>query len=364
MPGLESLKEEFARDKPLAGRGVLLHMHMTPETITLGEVLCSGGAQVAYIPSNRNPSAPAVVRRAEEHGGVVLEDVAQLDEITEVARNANLTFLVVEGNGRIFMALHQDPPRPAFFNLVCGISEHTSGGGRLVDSFDPAQLLVPVVAVYRNPLKTVIETGLGTSQTVAAALLRGLGKPVAGRRVVVVGFGNVGRGVARILRTLGARVTVVEKREEGCLQAHLEGFHVAGLADALPTADLCVTTTGTKSVVTAGIMEGAKEGLVVANVSNQPHEIDLSGCQSAGSVDGNLVSWMTPSGRSFYVLGGGLQVNHVVEAGNPAELMDLSFSLHALCLCWLVEREPAPGVYPVPQDLMERVAALVLGGRK
>lgn len=359
MPVLESLKAEFVCDKPLAGRGILLHMHMTQETVALGDVFGLGGARVVYLPSNRNPSPLAIGHKAREQGGIILEDLEQLDGAVERFRDEELTFFVVEGNGEIFSALHREPRQFACLALVRGISEHTSGGGRLVNAFS-GRLLVPVVAVYRDPMKTMLETGLGTSQTVTAALLRGLEEPVAGRRVIVVGFGNVGRGLARMVRTLGGRVIIVEKSAERALEAHLEGFQVSSLREVLLTADICVTTTGASSVLTAAVLEQVKEGLVVTNVSNQPQEINLAGCEPVGSIGHHLVSWVTPGRRRFCVLGGGLQVNHVVEAGNPAELMDISFALHAMVLRWLCERELEPGVYSVPQEFRERVATLLM----
>ncbi|MCP4655048.1 MAG: hypothetical protein GY856_06470, partial [bacterium] len=223
MQSLARLRQTFGREKALAGSTVLLNMHLTPETLALGRVLRAGGARLIFLPSNRNPAPPEIVREAEDDGRVL----AGAQELAAVDWRATAPCLVVEGNGRIFRELHrpEDSGLPVGEGIVA-ISEHTSGGGRMVDRFDGDRLRVPVVAVYRDRLKTRLETGLGTSQTVVAALIRGLRRPVAGRRTVVIGFGHVGRGVATSLRTLGARLLVVDVRGEALLEARLAGFAV------------------------------------------------------------------------------------------------------------------------------------------
>ncbi|HEX3128035.1 MAG TPA: NAD(P)-dependent oxidoreductase [Thermoanaerobaculia bacterium] len=360
MRGLARVREVFSAGRPLAGWTVLLHMHLTRETLALGEVLAAGGACPVFLPSNRNPAPDAVCRDARGLG-VLLDSLGEVPGAIGTAQT-----LVVEGNGRVFEELHRDPPSP-LDGRVAGISEHTSGGGRIVDRFDPSGIRVPVVAVYNDPLKAELETGLGTSQTVLAALLRGLGRPVAGRRAVVIGYGNVGRGVARCLRILGARVTVVETAGAARLQARLAGFPLADLANCLPEAELCLTTTGSDGVITADHLAAVREGLVLANVSNRPKEIDLAGCDRIGAeppeAAGPFSFWSCGGGPVFGLLGGGLQVNHVLEEGNPEELMDLSFTLHALVLRWLAAERPAPGLHPIPDRLRQAAAELVLGGR-
>lgn len=353
MPALAALGEEFAEQRPLSDRRVLLHMHLTTETVTLGEVLHRAGAEVVYLPSNRQP-APAVIETLARLRGRVLggeDDLALLD-----VRQT----LVVEGNGRIFRGVQAGRRPTGFFRSVQGISEHTSGGGRTVDAAAPDRLRVPVVAVYREPLKAELETGLGTSQSVAAALLRGLGRPLAGRALMVIGFGRVGRGVARTVRTLGARVTVADTAAEARLRAHLDGFAVRDPAEAIAGAEICITATGMPGVVNAELLAGARVGLTLANVSNHPEEIDLAGCRRVGE-SGVLSFWQVPAGGPrIALLGGGLQVNHTVEQGNPAELMDLSFAVHALVLTWLRITDPPPAVYSVPAEVRERAAALHL----
>jgi adenosylhomocysteinase len=355
MPGLARLADRFARQQPLASLAVLLNMHLSEETASLGEALARGGARLAYLNSGREAPTPRTVRRLAGHGGQVLPTLEALDEPAPI--------LVVEGNGRVFTALHGEPPAAGALGRIVGISVHTSGGGRLVDAFEAGggQARIPVAAVYRTPLKATLETGLGTSQTAASALLRGLGAPVAGRRVAVVGYGHVGRGVARTLRTLGARIVVVETRAEAELEAVLAGFAVAPLEQAVADSEIAITATGRSGLVAAPLLETARDGLVLANLGNRPDEIDTAGCARDGEAGGGPAAWRTPGGRRFRVLGGGTQLNHAIGRGNPPELMDLSLSLHGLVLEWLATTQPAPGVLNPPAALVEAAARLCLG---
>jgi adenosylhomocysteinase len=190
--------------------------------------------------------------------------------------------------------------------------------------------------------------------------LRGLGVPLAGRRVTLIGYGHVGQGLARIFSTLGARLTVVDIRAEARLLAVLAGYETDVLPAALSSADVVITATGRPSIITAAALESARDDVILGNVSNCATEIDRTGCQYLGSAGPSLEALRAPSGRRFLLLAGGIQLNHVFEQGNPAELMDLSFSLHALTLEWLANAAPAPAVYPVPPSITERAAALCL----
>lgn len=355
MPGLAALASRFAVDRPLDGYDVLLNLHLSDETARLGETLACGGASVVYLNSGViQPSAHTLRLIAARQGRVL----GGLDDLPLAQR----PMLVVEGNGRVFSAIHADARPPPAMERIRAISVHTSGGGHKVDAFEAAggRMRVPIVAVYRSALKAKLETGLGTAQSAAAALLRGLGAPVSGRRVAIVGFGNVGRGLARILRTLGARLSIVEARPEAALEAVLGGYAVLSLTAALPRAEIVVTTTGNSGVITAEALEHAREDQVLATLGDRPDEIDIAGCQREGQRSPHLAAWRTPGGRRFWLLGGGVQLNHVIGRGNPAELMDLSFSLHALSLAWLAATRLAPGVAPPPLALREEAARLCL----
>ncbi len=385
MPALRRLEAEFRGHRPLRGWRVLLHMHLTDETAALGACLAAGGASVVYLPSNRNPSPEHVVAEVRSRGA----HIAQVAELDDLAMASDDRFLVVEGNGRIFERVHSPGAASPFAARVAAISEHTSGGGRKVDAYYAAVsqravdaggdvagdiavdaagegvnriggFKVPVVAVYRDALKGALETGLGTSQSTMAALLRGFHAPVAGRQVLIVGYGNVGTGLARSLAALGARVMVNDIRDERCLMARLAGHQVVTLAQGLGCAEVCLTTTGASSVINDRVLADCRDGIWLANVSNMPSEIDTEGCRHIASEEPARSLWQTTSGKQFVLLGDGLQVNHVVGTGNPASLMDISFALHALVLRWLAEEPRSVGLLPVPQGIRDQVASLVL----
>ena len=361
MPALRALQAEYERVRPFHGSGVLLHMHLTQETVELGRTFSAGGAKVVYLPSNRQPAAAEVLREAVTHGSV-FDSPERIELLTGCLQNSS-GFYVVEGNGRFVSAVHApfeaDWP---FLRAIRGVSEHTSGGGRIVDGLDPSCVRIPIAAVYRCRLKRDLETGWGTAQSVTAALLRGLGRPIAGRRVGIIGFGAVGRGIARSVRTMGGHVTIADRSKEALLIARLQGFRVASIPDILAVSDVCLTATGSARVVTVDDLERCKEGIILANVSNKSNEIDLADCERLGEHARHLSQWRAPGGARFFVLGGGLQVNHVLEDGNPAELMDISFALHAVVIRWLIEENIQPGVYSIPDVLLEEVAAYAFEG--
>jgi adenosylhomocysteinase len=231
---------------------------------------------------------------------------------------------------------------------------HTSGGGFKVDAMGDSAL--PLVAVYRDRLKGDVETGLGTAQSCAAALLTALRAPIAGRVIAVVGYGNVGRGVARTLAALGARSVAVDVDPERVVRARLDGVRVETLSGALARAELCITGTGRRGLIARPALERCRTGIVFASLSDQPAEVDVDGCAPLGDVDEWTDAWR--AGDSiFYRLGRGIQVNHVVARGNPAELMDLTFSLHALIVRWLAEAPRPRGVHAVPDQVRTWVAA-------
>lgn len=356
MRGLETLKEVWSFTRPLAGNAVLINMHLTRETLNLADTLKYAGARIIFLPSNKYEPDPVVSSNATKLGAVI----RSTDSLNEFSKNYDESYLVIEGNGKIFNEIHNESNPLCIASNIKGISMHTSGGGRIVDSFDHSKIRVPVVAVYKDPLKTDIETGVGTSLTVAASLLRGLSRPIAGRKIAVVGFGNVGRGIALKLRSLGARVTIVEKKASVSLNAELEGFNLDTLQEALTQAELCITTTGTKKVINQSALANAREGILLANVSNQPEEIDVSGCKVIQDAGSSLKYWRTASGRNFGILGDRLQVNHIVGSGNPKELMDISFTIHCLIMDWLVSKKIAVKLHSVPEDIREHAAKLTM----
>jgi adenosylhomocysteinase len=352
MPILAAIRRDLKDKRSFAGWGVLLNLHLTPETLELGRTLHEGGARVLFMPANRNPAPPEIERRAGAVG-----EVLSSSEAIAALRSEPVGTLVIEGNGRIFSRLQEGGNLPPVLAAVHGLSMHTSSGGRKVDATDPESLRVAVVAVYRDRLKTELETGLGSSQSTAAAVLSALRRPIAGRSALVVGFGGVGRGIARTLRALGARVRVAEIGPEARLTAHLEGFPQVELPEGLAGVDLCLTATGLAGVIGPAALALARDGLTLATVGDCPEEIDVSGCEPCGG--GALsATFRTPGGAVVRLLAGGIQVNHVLARGNPCELIDLSFGLHVLCLRWLVEARPAPGLFLPPRNARDWVASL------
>jgi len=354
MPVLSSIEKSFSIDKPLAGWGILVHMHLTNELLRLGNCLRVGCGQVYYWPSNRNPTETWIAEQAVTTGGHIVTSFEDLPV------NLEQPFLIIEGNGKFFSLIHDTPDATAFLKTVKGISEHTSGGGNIIDRYNHDKIKIPVVAVYRDPLKYQLETGLGTSQSTVASLFKGLNEPVAGRKVHIIGYGKVGSGCARSLAALGAHMLVSDISSEKCLMAKYSGFQVVTIEQGIRKADICITTTGTASILNEENLEKCRDGLLVANVSNVPKEIDTDGCINCGELDKERVLWKTKKGKRFEVLAGGIQVNHVLGNGNPSSLMDLSLSLHAMVIKWLAVNKPTIGLTPVPDNIRNEVTSCAM----
>jgi adenosylhomocysteinase len=353
MPILKNIEHTFTKHQPLKGLNVLVHMHLTKEVVCLGECLKAGGAKIYYWPSNKNPTKSWILEHIANSDCSLVNSVAELEEYIN---NTGEQFLVIEGNGRIFSLVNDITQLSPFSKSVIGISEHTSGGGNKIDSFDANKIKIPIVAVYKDPLKHSLETGIGTAQSSVGALIRGIQTAIAGKRILIVGFGRVGSGLCKSLFALGARIYVADQNPEKCIMAKLSGYKVVSLSEGIKKVDICITATGISSVVNANVLDECKNGLILANLSNISNEIDTTECDRIQFKSPECVVWRTKSGRLFEVLCQGIQINHVLGTGNPSGLMDISLSLHALNVNWLYENQRHAGVFAIPEFIRTEIA--------
>ena len=220
----------------------------------------------------------------------------------------------------------------------------------------------------RRPHEVSFDNRYGTGQSTWDAIIRATNLLIAGKDVVVVGYGWCGRGIALRAKGLGANVTVCEVDPVRAAEALMDGFSVAPLEEAIQGADFLVTATGCRDVVTFEHLLLAKDGLVMANAGHFDVEIDVRGLRERGQgrrVRENVEEFTLPGGKRVYLLAEGRLVNLVAGDGHPVEIMDLSFALQALSLAWLVQHGSglSPGVYPVPDEVDEKVARLFLKSR-
>jgi adenosylhomocysteinase len=249
---------------------------------------------------------------------------------------------------------------PGLYSRLRGVSEETTTGvARLRALEAEGRLSFPAVAANDARCKHMFDNPYGTGQTTLTAILALTNVLAAGREFCVIGYGWVGKGIARAADGLGGRVTVVEIDPVRALTAHMDGFRVAALADALPEADVVVTATGLIEALPAGALGLLKDGVVLANAGHHDREIDVAALAQAADelIDARPgVRTYVTGGRRAHVLVDGALVNIAGLDGNPVEIMDLSFSVQALSVHLLASGELAPGVRAFPAELDDLIA--------
>jgi len=228
-------------------------------------------------------------------------------------------------------------------------------------------LAFPVIAASDTPAKRLVDNTHGTGQSVIDGLLRASGILLAGKTVVVAGFGSCGTGIAECARSLGARVLITEVDPVRALDAVLRGFRVLTLSDAAPLGEVFITATGSAEVITAEHMAVMRDGAILANAGHFDVEIDVRALESLAVVTHTGVrphvdAFELPDGRRLLLLAEGRVVNLVAAEGHPPEVMDLAFGIEALALAWLAgnAEKLASDVHPVPPDIDAEAARLVL----
>jgi adenosylhomocysteinase len=425
MPGLMALREKHARSKPLMGVRITGSLHMTLQTAVLIETLVELGADVRWascnIFSTQDHAAAAVVAGkhgspAEPKGSPVFAWKAEtLAEYWELLDQA-LRFpgpapgapclgpeLVVDDGGDATLMLHlglqaeKDPAvldrKPesedeaallAHLKLIRaedprrwsrtipdwkGVSEETTTGvHRLYRMEKEGKLLVPAINVNDSVTKSKFDNLYGCRESLLDGIKRATGVMVAGKIVVVCGFGDVGKGCAQSFRGMGARVVVTEIDPICALQAAMEGYEVRTVDDCLAEADIYVTATGCIEAINAGQLARMKDGAIVCNIGHFDHEIDVAGLKAIPGILRKTVKpqvdrWVFPDGREIILLAEGRLVNLGCAQGHPSFVMSASFTNQVLAQIelWQGRAAAAPGVRVLPRRLDEEVARLHLG---
>jgi adenosylhomocysteinase len=366
MPVLRSIRERFARDKPLAGNVVGACLHVTSETACLVRTLAAGGADVALCASNPWATQDDVAA-ALAAGGAEVHAVRGDDAEAWAARVAAVVArgprITLDDGADLLTALHLARP-DLLDGLLGGTEETTTGLVRLRALEAEGRLACPVYAV-NEAITERFNDRFGTGQSTIDGILRTTNLLLAGRTLVVLGYGWTGKGVALRAHGLGASVIVCEVDPLRALEARMDGFEVMPALEAAERGDVFVTVTGGRDVLRAEHFERMKDGAVLANAGHFDVEIDLPGLRSAAETVREvrpLVEQYVVAGRRLNLLAGGRVVNLAAAEGHPAGVMDISFALQALAAESLVRRadELGPGVHPVPEEVDREVAALKL----
>jgi adenosylhomocysteinase len=371
MPVLARIGERFVAQQPLRGNHVAACLHITAETANLVRVLCGGGADVTLCAANPLATQDDVVAALKLEQGVSVDarrgdDFARYEAgITDTVARVSAAggrWLALDDGGELLAAAHRDGATAELFG---GTEETSTGLTRLRRLHAETGLSCPVLALNEALTERELNDRHGTGQSALDGIIRATNLLLAGRGVVVIGYGRAGQGVAERARGGGAVVIVCETDPLRALAARMAGYAVMPIAEAAASGDVFITVTGERRVLRTEHFELMKDGAVLANAGRFDVELDLEALRRLDPEPRRvrpLVDQYTLSdGRRLNLLALGQVVNLAAADGYPAAVMDISFSLHALAVERLLAGPPlAPGIQPVPLELDREVAGLKL----
>jgi adenosylhomocysteinase len=369
MPVLRSIRERFASERPFAGLRVGVCLHVTTETANLVRALIAGGAEVALCAANpldtQDDVAAALVDR---HGAAVHaihgEDMATYYRHVEAVLDTR-PHLTMDDGADLISTIHAS--RTELIEEILGGTEETTSGVVRVRALEAAgQLGYPVVAVNEARTKRLFDNRYGTGQSALDGILRATNMLLAGRVIVVFGYGWCGQGIALRAKGAGAHVVVCEVDPVRALEAKLEGYEVMGGVAAAAKGDVLITATGGRDVVGRAHYEVLRDGAVLCNAGHFDVECDLTALRELAverrAVRPHVEQFVLADGRRVNLLAEGRVVNLAAAEGNPAAVMDMSFANQALAAEHLVRGAGtlSPGVHGVPHEIDDEVARLTL----
>jgi adenosylhomocysteinase len=370
MPVLRQIRERFAKERPFDGVTIAACMHVTTETANLMRTLRAGGAELALCASNplstQDDTAAALVA---EYGVSVFArnavDTAGYYAHIDAALDVRPDFVFDDGCDLV-NTVHTS--RSELLGTVkAGCEETTTGVIRLRAMAADGALRFPMVAVNDTDTKHMFDNKYGTGQSTVDAIFRATNTLLAGKTVVVAGYGYCGKGVASRAKGMGANVVVTEIDPTKALDASMEGFRVMPMLEAARIGDVFVTVTGNRDVLRAEHFGVMKDGAIVCNSGHFDIEIDVAWLEANAAAKNAKVRHQTDEyvladGRRVLLLAEGRLVNLGAAEGHPAAVMDMSFSDQALTAEWLAAHAAglAPGVLDVPEEIDKEVARLKL----
>ena len=368
MPILSKLEEEFAVTKPFEGVKISLSVHLEAKTAYLSKVFASGGAKISVTGSNplstQDDVVAALVADGLEvhawHASTPLEYETHIEQA--LAHGPNI---VIDDGCDLVHALHVKFPH-LLPDVWGGCEETTTGIIRLKAMEKEKVLRFPMMSVNDAMCKHLFDNRYGTGQSVFDAIDRTTNLIVAGKTVVVAGYGWCGKGVAMRAKGLGAKVVVTEIDPVKAIEAIMDGFSVMPMSKAAESGDIFVTITGCERVIHKEHFEKMKNGAILTNAGHFNVEVYVPELQEmAVSIEEsrqNIQGYVMPDGRKLYLLGEGRLVNLACGDGHPAEIMDMSFAVQALGALYIAEnyKNMKPGVVNIPPSIDQRIAEMKL----
>ncbi len=368
MGVLAQVRERFEKEKPLAGTGIGACLHVTTETVNLIRTLVAGGAEVALCASNplstQDDAAAALCEDDIRVYAIKGEDndtyYRHINEVLDFHPH-----ITMDDGCDLVTTLHKERP-DQLKELLGGTEETTTGVIRLKAMAAAGVLAYPIVAVNDADTKHMFDNRFGTGQSTIDGIIRATNRLLAGRAVVVCGYGMCGKGVASRARGLGARVIVTEVEPLRALEAVMEGFEAMPIREAARIGDVFVTVTGDTGVLRGEHFELMKDGAILANSGHFDVEIDKQALAELATqvrrVREFVDEYRMADGRRINLLGEGRLINLAAAEGHPAAVMDMSFANQALSVEWIVQNRGhlETRVHGVPEEIDREVAKLKL----
>jgi adenosylhomocysteinase len=373
MPVLMALQEKYSKTKPFKGYKIAGCLHVTKETAVLIKTLVAAGAEVSWSGCNPLSTNDAVAAALAAqgvsifawHGMNVKEFYWCIDQTLKFHPN-----LTLDDGADLIFTIHKDHPEFAEKFVIGGTEETTTGVHRLRSMAADGALKYPVIAVNDAETKWDFDNVYGTGQSTLDGILRATSVLLAGKNVVVAGFGHCGKGVASRAKGMGANVIVTEVKPTAALKATLEGCRVMKMDDAAKVGDIFVTATGVKDVIVKRHFQSMKDGAIVSNTGHYDCEINIPDLASVSKgkreIRDNNEEYLKKDGRRVYLLAQGRLVNLAAAEGHPSEVMDMSFANQFMSQLRIAELHRKGvrlenTVHDIPVEQDQQIARVKLG---
>jgi adenosylhomocysteinase len=369
MPVLRQIQERFAKEKPFAGIRIAACCHVTTETAHLAIALKAGGADAVLIASNPLSTQDDVAACLVADYGIPVyaikgEDNETYNRHVQIALDHKPNIIIDDGSDVVATLIKERQHQLS--DLIGTTEETTTGIVRLLAMLKDKVLTFPAVNVNDADTKHFFDNRYGTGQSTLDGIIRATNVLLAGKSVVVAGYGWCGKGVAMRARGLGSSVIVTEIDPVRAIEAAMDGFRVMPMAQAASEGDIFITVTGNKHVIRPEHFAVMKDGAMVCNSGHFDIEIDLKSLGAKATevkeVRNFTQKYTLPTGKSIVVLGEGRLINLAAAEGHPSAVMDMSFANQALACEYLVQNKGklAPGIYNIPKELDQEIASLKL----
>jgi len=376
MPGLMALRREYGESQPLKGARIAGSIHMTIQTAVLIETLQALGAEVRWSSCNIFSTQDQAAAAIAKAGTPVFAWKGETEDEYWWCVEQTLKFgdqgpnMLLDDGGDLTALVHDK--HPELLEHIKGVSEETTTGVKQLDKYlADGSLKIPAINVNDSVTKSKFDNLYGCRESLMDGIKRATDVMIAGKVAAVAGYGDVGKGSAQSLRAFGARVLIVEVDPICALQALMEGYEIVTMDEAAPLADIFVTATGCKDIITLDHMQKMKDTAIVCNIGHFDHEIQIGRLNDLPGVKRETIKplvdlYTLPNERRLIVLSEGRLVNLGNATGHPSFVMSNSFSNQVLAQIELYTKPHKVGVYRLPKELDEKVAAVhveALGGK-